>query len=150
MLYEAVFWRTSVKRPSFEDGLAYPDVGKSLAGWGEREGDTAVIAAIDSTPVGAAWYRFWTDDNFIRGYVDEDTPVLVIGVHRDHRRQGIGRAMIDWLIDHASRHATPNISLCVSKDNYALNLYRQTGFLECEDSGDSLVMVRRIPTHPIP
>lgn len=31
MLYEAAFWRASVNKPSFEDGLAYPDVSKSLA-----------------------------------------------------------------------------------------------------------------------
>ena len=94
MLYEAVFWRASVNKPSFEDGLAYPDVSKSLADWGERDGDTAVVATINSIPIGAAWYRFWTDDNFINGYIDGTTPVLVIGVHRDYRHQGIGKRMI--------------------------------------------------------
>ncbi len=54
MLYEAVFWRASVNKPSFEEGLAYPDVSKSLADWGERDGDTAVVATINSIPVGAA------------------------------------------------------------------------------------------------
>jgi ribosomal protein S18 acetylase RimI-like enzyme len=146
MLYEAVFWRASVNRPSFEEGLAYPDVSKSLADWGERDGDTAVVATINSIPVGAAWLRFWTDGNFIRGYVDESTPVLVIAVHRDYRHQGIGGRMIDWLIDYASKHAIQRISLSVSKDNYAINLYRQQGFLEHADRGDAFTMVRGIHT----
>jgi ribosomal protein S18 acetylase RimI-like enzyme len=125
MLYEAVFWRASVNRPSFEEGLAYPDVSISLADWGERDGDIAVVATINSIPIGASWYRFWTDDNFIIGYIDEITPVLVIGVQRDYRHQGIGKKMIEWLIDYASKHTIQKVSLSVSKDNYALNLYEQ-------------------------
>jgi ribosomal protein S18 acetylase RimI-like enzyme len=144
MLYEAVFWRASANTPSFEEGLAYPEVSKELADWGERHGDTAVVATIESIPVGAAWYRFWTNADSVRGFLDENTPVLVIGVHNDYRRQGIGRAMIDWLIDHAFKHHIHKISLCVSKDNYALNLYRQTGFLEHADIGHSFNMVRKV------
>ena len=144
MLYEAVFWRAAVNKPSFEEGLAYPDVSKSLADWGERDGDTAVVATINSIPVGASWVRFWTDDNFIYGYIDETTPVLVIGVHCDYRHQGIGNKMIGWLIDYASKHAIQRISLSVSKDNYAINLYKQQGFLEYADNGDAFLMVRKI------
>ncbi len=142
MLYEGVFWRPSANKPSFEEGLAYPDVQKQLAGWGEREGDTAVIATIDSVPVGAAWYRFWTDADSVMGYIDEATPILALAVHRDHRRQGIGRQLIMWLFDHASEHSIPQISLSVSKDNVAIHLYRTIGFQEHADRGDAFTMVR--------
>lgn len=144
MLYEAVFWRESPTKPSFKEGLAYPDVSKSLADWGKRDGDSCVVATLDSKPVGAAWYRFWTDDNFIRGYIEKSTPVLVIGVHSDYRHQGIGGKMIQWLIEYASKQAIQKISLSVSKDNYAINLYRQRGFVEHTDIGDSFLMLRKI------
>jgi ribosomal protein S18 acetylase RimI-like enzyme len=144
MLYEAVFWRATVNKPTFEEGLAYPEISKALADWGERDGDTAVVATINSIPVGTSWYRFWTDDNFIIGYIDEATPILVIGVHCDYRHQGIGKQMIEWLIDHASKHAVQEISLSVSKDNYAINLYKQQGFQEYADKGDAFTMVRKI------
>jgi ribosomal protein S18 acetylase RimI-like enzyme len=144
MLDEAVFWRASANQPSPEQGLAYPEVSKVLADWGARAGDTAVVATIDSIPAGAAWYRFWTDDNSTRGYIDEFTPVLVIGVHSDYRRRGVGTNMIEWLIDRASKQSIQRISLMVSKDNYALNLYRQQGFLEYADKGEALIMVRKI------
>ena len=144
MLYEAVFWRDAVNKPSLEEGLAYRDVKKALADWGKRDGDTAVVALVNSTPAGAAWYRFWNDDNFDRGYVDENTPVLAIGVHHDYRHQGIGTKLIGWLIDYASKHAIQRISLSVSKDNYAINLYRQQGFLEYADKGDSFILVREL------
>ncbi|MBI9043891.1 MAG: GNAT family N-acetyltransferase [Anaerolineaceae bacterium] len=144
MLYEAVFWRAGANGPPFEEGLAYPDVSKSLADWGERDGDTAVVATINSNPIGAAWYRYWIDDNFINGYVDKSTPVLVIGVHTDYRHQGIGGKMINWLIGSASMHCIQKLSLSVSKDNFAINLYRQQGFKEYVDNGDAFTMVRKI------
>jgi ribosomal protein S18 acetylase RimI-like enzyme len=146
MLYEAVFWRDRVDKPGFEEGLAFPEVRNALADWGIRDGDTAVIATINSVAVSAAWYRLWTDDDFTRGYVDEDTPVVAIGVHRDFRHRGIGKKMMRWLIDCASKQAIQQISLCVSKDNYAINLYRQQGFVEYVDIGDSFIMVRKIIT----
>jgi ribosomal protein S18 acetylase RimI-like enzyme len=144
LLYEAVYWRPGADRLPFEEGLAYPEVSKSLADWGERDGDTAIVAVVNSFPAGAAWYRFWTDDDFIRGYIEEMTPVLVIAVHGDYRRHGIGRKMIGWLIDLASKQSIQKISLMVSKDNPAINLYRQCGFLEYADAGNSLLMVRKI------
>ena len=148
MLYESVYWRAIANdnNPSFEEGLAAPEVSKALADWGEREGDIAVVALIDSIPVGAAWYRFYTDDNFIRGYIEETIPALVIAVHTGYRRQGVGKKMIEWLIEHASKHNIQKISLMVSKDNQAIHLYRKCGFLGYADKGDSLLMLRKIST----
>jgi GNAT superfamily N-acetyltransferase len=146
MLYQAVFWRASANMPSFQEALAYPDVSKALDNWGEKDGDMAVVAHANSVPAGAAWYRYWNDDNFIRGYIDESTPVLVVGVHRDYRRQGIGAKLIKWLVDGASQHAIQRISLMVSRDNHAVNLYKQQGFQEYADTEDSILMVRKIST----
>ena len=144
ILYEAVFWRAIANRPYFEEGLASPDVSKALADWGERDGDTAVIAMVNSVPAGASWYRYWSDDNYIIGYIDEVTPILAIGVCRDYRQQGIGKKMMEWIIDSAAKQAVQRISLSVSKDNFALNLYRQQGFQEYADRGDAFTMVRSI------
>jgi ribosomal protein S18 acetylase RimI-like enzyme len=146
ILYEAVFWRDSADKPSFEAGLAYPEVHKALADWGKREGDTAVVAIMNSVPVGAAWYRCWTDSNSARGYLDDNTPEVVIAVHSDHRHQGVGTKLMEWLIDYASNHHIQKLSLSVSKDNHAMSLYRQQGFLEHIDKGDSFIMVRELQT----
>ena len=144
MLYEAVFWRESGTKPTFEEGLAYPDVAKAIKDWGKHDGDTAVIATVDSKPVGAAWFRYWSDSNTIRGYYDENVPVAVIGLHGDYRHQGIGKKMMQWLVDYAKNNSIDKISLAVTKDNYAINLYRQQGFKEHEDMGDWFIMVRDI------
>ena len=144
MLYEAVYWRPNPNKPSFEEGLSDPGVINALVDWGERDGDTAVVATINTIPIGASWYRFYTDDNSIRGYIDETIPALVIAVHKNYRRQRIGKKMIEWLIDYASKHSIQKISLSVSKDNYALNIYKQQGFLEYTDKGDAFIMVHKI------
>ena len=144
MLYEAIFWRAGGKKPSFEEGLAFPDSVREIAEWGERDGDTAVIAVHNAIPIGAAWYRFWTGSNFTNGYVDEETPVLGVAVHNAYRHQGIGKKLVEWLIDHASKYAVQKISLNVAKDNYAINLYIQLGFQEYADKGDAVTMVRKI------
>jgi ribosomal protein S18 acetylase RimI-like enzyme len=43
-----------------------------------------------------------------------------------------------------TERAIQRLSLSVSKDNYAINLYRQQGFLEYVDKGDWFIMVREI------
>ncbi len=139
MLYEAVFWRRSKDTPSFEEGMAYPEVKSVLEGCGERDGDTAVIAQVGTKAVGAAWFRFWSDSSF-RGYMDDAVPVVVIGVAADFRRKGTGKMMLKELINNAEQQSIEKISLAVSKDNYALNLYRQLGFIEHEDKGDWFIM----------
>ena len=146
MLYEAVYWRAiaNATNPPFEEGLTAPGVRNDLVNWGEREGDIAVVARVDSHRAGVAWYRFYTDDNPIRGYIDDTIPVVVIAVRKAYRRQGIGGKMMNWLIDHASRHNIHALSLMVSKDNHAIRLYTRCGFLEYADTGDSFLMRREI------
>ena len=145
MLYEAVFWRKGPTTPSFEQGLALPDVKKAIADFGKRDGDVAVVAFSDDlTPVGAAWLRYWNEENNVRGFIAENIPVLVIGVKGEFRQQGVGSRLVEWLIDYSVEQSIQQISLCVSKDNHALNLYQKTGFVEHSDLDHSFNMVRKI------
>ncbi len=145
MLYEAVFWRRDDKRPSFEEAFTdFPGVIKSLADWSERAGDTAVIATLDGSPVGAAWYRYWTEENTIRGYMDDHVPVVVIGVHAGFRGKRVGTALLSGLIEQAQKEGVPRLSLMVAKDNYALKLYQQQGFVYHSETEDSFTMVREL------
>ena len=144
MLYEAVYWRGGPDTPSFEESLALPGMKKALNGMGSRSGDAALIACLDEkTPVGAAWYRYWKEEDALRGYISDDIPVLAIAVGEPFRNRGIGAMLIDGLIDLARDRSVPRISLCASKDNYALKLYRAKGFTEYEDLGHSFNMCCR-------
>jgi len=142
MLYEAVFWKDPINRPSIEEGLSLPYVKNAIAEWGKRKGDIAVVAVVNSKPVGAAWLRYWTDSNNTRGYINKNIPVLAIAVEYDFRHQGVGRKLMDWLLEYAAKKGIKKVSLCVSKDNYSLSLYLQKGFKEFADIGDSYLMIR--------
>jgi GNAT superfamily N-acetyltransferase len=144
MLYEAVYWRASATKPSFEYGLAAPSVNNALAGWNDQGSDTGVIAQDGVIQVGAAWYRFYSEDKCIRGHIVDSIPTLVIAVAHDHRGQGIGERMIKWLIAHASQRGIPAISLMVSTGNSAASLYRKCGFVDYADRGDSWIMLRTL------
>ena len=145
MLFEAVFWSfADADKPTLAEALAMSDVQRALVNWGERDGDTGLIATVDGIDIGAVFYRYYTPDNHIRGYLNPNTPVLVIGVHRDYRRLGIGHVLMTGIIDHAEQQGIPQISLMVSKKNHALYLYQQQGFVAHTDTGDSLLMIRKI------
>ena len=111
---------------------------------GDRQGDAGVVALVDSVQAGAAWYRFWTNDNSIRGHIREGIPTLILAIHRDFRRQGLGRRLLARLIEHAAQQAIVQLSLMVSKDNPALRLYLACGFEIYADEDDSLLMLRDV------
>jgi ribosomal protein S18 acetylase RimI-like enzyme len=142
MLYEAIFWRRNPDTPGFKEAMQLDFVQMALEDWGRRSGDLAVIAVQDTKPVGAAWYRFWSEEAEIRGYIREDVPVLAIAVKSDCRGQGIGGVLIDHLMTRASAVSVDRISLAVSKDNRALGLYRRKGFRVHTDIEHSYLMIR--------
>jgi ribosomal protein S18 acetylase RimI-like enzyme len=142
MLFEAVFWsRTDDDRPSLEKGLSYDYTKHVLVDFGSREGDIAVIAEIDGARAGAAFVRYWNDDQNIRGYISEDIPVLVIGVVDDYRRQGVGSALIESLKSEVKENWISSISLCVTKNNIAYGLYTKQNFKIVQDIESSYNML---------
>lgn len=145
MLYQAVYWRSlkTHTNPPYEEGLAAPGVGIALEGWG-RAGDTAVICSLEGVPVGAVWYRKYSETETIRGFFDAETPVLVLAVHEEYRRRGIGTLLVQALLERAREQKVPRVSLMVSQDNPALALYTACGFESHTKVGDSWLMVRTV------
>ena len=110
MLFEAFFLRPDQDRPDYQEFHQDPAFHRVLAGWG-RPGDRAVIAEENESPFGAAWYRFWTEEDHSYGFVDAETPELGIGVLADCRSRGVGRALLRALVeaarDEGDRRALP-------------------------------------------
>lgn len=138
-LDDAVFWRRDM--PGHRDTplqairrvalrlLLWRYLALYHAGWG-RAGDRGLVAEVEGRPVGAVWYRFFTDASHGDGYVDAETPELAIAVVRGHRGQGIGRALLEAIAERARRDGLRRLGLSVERGNPAKELYRSVGYAD--------------------
>ena len=62
-------------------------------------------------------------------YVFEEAELLLIAVHPDAQGQGIGKGLINRMINWATEHSVKTIFLEVRDGNQALTLYSQMGFV---------------------
>ena len=140
MLGEAAVWRPDKPTPTGPEVLADPRYAMYLAGW-PREGDHGLVAEQDG-PLGAAWYRTYTDASHGHGFVSEDVPELSIAVVATRRREGIGRRLLVALIEASVSLGSPALSLSVNVGNPARHLYESVGFEPVERRERSWTMVR--------
>jgi GNAT superfamily N-acetyltransferase len=87
-----------------------------------------LIADMASRPIGAAWWRFFTEQDHGYGLIEPAVPEVSIGVSKDMRGRGVGRVLLEELIERARDGDPPALSLSVEKDNPALRLYERLGF----------------------
>ena len=121
MLCEAFNWDSRTARWSLHDLRHNPEFSKLLANWGRR-GDRAMIAKADDKPTGAAWFRLWTPGLHSYGFVDATTPEIAMAVRVEHRSRGIGRSLLNALIQAARAEGFPALSLSVDPRNPARQL----------------------------
>jgi GNAT superfamily N-acetyltransferase len=140
MLGEAAVWRPDKPTPTADEVMADPRYAMYLTGW-PRQGDYGLVAEHDG-PVGAAWYRTYTEANHGYGFVAEDVPELAIAVIASRRHEGIGRRLLVDLIDASLAQGYPAVSLSVREANPARGLYESAGFVLIEQHGTSWTMVR--------
>jgi hypothetical protein len=72
MLGEAAGWRPDKRTPTGDEAIADPRYAMYLAGW-PRRGDFGLVA-LGPEPVGAAWYRTYTQADHGYGFVSENVP----------------------------------------------------------------------------
>ena len=142
MLGEAAVWRPDKPTPTAEQVMADPRYALYLAGW-PRQGDYGLVAEQDG-PVGAAWYRTYTQANHGHGFVAEDVPELSIAVIASRRHEGIGRLLLTGLIEASEDQGYAALSLSVNQGNPARGLYESVGFQPVGKPRESaLTMIRR-------
>ncbi len=125
MLHHAYYWRERVPGSL---------VSRYVRGWG-RPGDTAVIALENGFPVGAAWYRLFSEEEPGYGFVDPQAPELAIAVVPSKRGHGIGDELLQALLAKAKEAGYQRLSLSVEPGNPARKLFERHGF-EIVDEGD--------------
>ena len=141
MLGEAAVWRPDKPTPTADQVLADRRYALYLSGW-PREGDYGLVAEQDG-PVGAAWYRTFTEASHGYGFVAADVPELAIAVIASRRHEGIGRRLLIDLINASVGQGYPALSLSVREENPARGLYESVGFVCVRKHGSSWTMIRR-------
>lgn len=111
MLGEAAVWRPEKPTPSGDEVMADPRYAMYLEGW-PREGDFGLVAEA-GVPIGAAWYRTFTEASHGYGFVGEDVPELSIAVIASRRRGGVGRHLLRELIETSVARGCSALSLSV-------------------------------------
>ena len=141
MLWIAFNWRDeTVSEQHWPDPTA---AAKYVDGFG-RPGDAGVVAAVAGEDVGAAWYRLLPADDPGYGFVAADIPELTLGVASQARGRGIGKALMERLLDRAVADRIGALSLSVEPDNAALRLYVALGFERVGESGGSVTLLRTL------
>jgi len=139
MLVEAASWRPGEPRLTASELRAQPSHALYLESWG-RAGDAGVIAQAGSAPVGAAWWRVFSEERHGYGFIEAAVPELSIGVLADMRGRGVGTALLQALIEQAREGGVPALSLSVEGENPALRLYRRLGFTAVGTVENALTM----------
>jgi len=140
MLFEAARWNPDWPSEPIDEVLDDPVLRRYHEGWG-RTGDGGVIAEIDGAPVGAVWFRQFTDTEPGYGFVDEKTPELSVAVQPLHRRKGIGGTLMRAAMVQAREEGFQAVSLSVAVHNRSRMMYQRVGFEKVGEDGDSWTML---------
>jgi ribosomal protein S18 acetylase RimI-like enzyme len=118
---------------------AYDDATVASVLMRAQNGDDYVLGAFDGKRL-AGYFFLWR--------IRERVPLLGIGLLDEFQHRGLGRQMMQLLIDHAVSEDRDGIELTTLPDNHnAFSLYRKCGFRYYADvrnrSGDGTVVVER-------
>lgn len=144
MLYQALY--VPPDTPPFpREILQQPAIRHYAADWGQP-GDDGWVAVDETTgqPVAAVWIRLFTAETRGYGYIDDQTPELSLATLPEYRGRGLGTALLKRMFETAQPRF-PALSLSVSRDNPAAQLYLRLGFQTVQDDGNSLTMCKRFP-----
>ena len=110
-----------------------------MRGFGKKPDDRCLVAEVDGKVVGAVWTRIMDD----YGHIDDQTPSLAISLYKEYRNRGLGTQLMRRMLEKLRADGYKSVSLSVQKANYALQMYRNAGFIPISDHGDELLMVCR-------
>ena len=135
-LYEAIFIPKGVPKPSRE--IIYkPELQVYISDFGKRKGDMGLVAEVDNKIIGAVWVRIMND----YGHIDNETPSFAISLFEDYRNCGIGTALMKEMLYLLKQAGYKQASLAVQKENYAVKMYKNVGFVTIDENEEEYIML---------
>lgn len=138
-LYEAIFVPEGRPMPP-RSIIDRPELQVYIADFGKRDSDIGLAAEVDEKIVGAVWVRIMDD----YGHIDDDTPSFAISLYEDYRGLGIGTALMKEMLLILKNRGYKQASLAVQKANYAVKMYKKTGFEVVGENEEEYIMVCRL------
>lgn len=113
--------------------------------YGFMSSDVGIYSQSNNVVSAAAWIRLYKQSDGVSGYVDDVTPVLVVGVIPDVRGNGIGSLIMDQLLQEAAV-IYEQISVSVRSNSREVKFYEQLGFTPLIDSEqkDIGIMIKKL------
>jgi ribosomal protein S18 acetylase RimI-like enzyme len=140
VLAHAADWHPGLAVRSRPEVLADDAVARYARGWPKPE-DAGVVAELNGRRAGAAWWRYLRGADAGYGFVSDDVPEITLGVLPAYRGQGLGRLLMQRLVEVAAERGVEAISLSVERENFASGLYAALGFREVGGSAEAPTML---------
>jgi RimJ/RimL family protein N-acetyltransferase len=143
LLYEAVYQPEGAELLSREI-IKKPEIYNYIKDFGTKKGDFCMLAELNGKTVGAAWVRILADEIKGFGNIDPETPELAVAVFKKYRNLGIGRGLLNNVIDLTlinGLQGYKQLSLSVQKENFAVKMYQKLGFEIIKENEHDYVMV---------
>lgn len=141
-LYEAIFVPEGMAAPP-RSIINQPELQVYITDFGKKDDDIGLVAEVDKKVVGAVWVRIMDD----YGHIDNDTPSFAISLYEDYRGLGIGTALMKEMLRILKDKGYKQASLAVQKANYAVKMYKETGFEIVDENEEEYIMLCHLEHH---
>ena len=138
-LYEAIFIPEGTEPPP-RDIIHRPELSIYTEDFGKKPDDRCLVAEADGNILGAVWVRIMDD----YGHIDDSTPSFAISLYSQYRGHGIGTELMRSMLDELRAAGYEKASLAVQKANYAVRMYKKTGFEIIDENEEEYIMVCRL------
>ena len=135
-LYEAIFIPDGVSAPPREI-IYQPELQVYIAEFGKKEGDFALAAEVEGKIIGAVWTRIMND----YGHIDDETPSFAVSLYKDYRNHGISTDLMKTMLRELKKAGYKQASLAVQKENYAVKMYKNVGFVTVGENDEEFIML---------
>ncbi len=135
-IYEAIFIPEGVAPPP-KSIIEQPDLQVYIRNFGTEKDDICFVAEADNKIVGAVWVRDMPD----YGHIADGVPSFAISLYKEYRNFGIGTELMKTMLDELRRSGYDKASLAVQKANYAVRMYKKTGFEIVDENEEEYIMV---------
>ena len=138
-LYDAIYIPEGMETPSREV-IRQPELAVYIEDFGQPD-DWCLVAESAGFLLGAIWCRVLSGEKRGYGNINEDTPELAISVKKEFRHQGIGKQLMREMLDLLRKKGYGGVSLSVSRENFAFEMYKSLGFQTLKEQGAEVLML---------